>query len=92
MKKLLIIPILFITSIAYGQYVAQTLQQRIQNDQVTINQDLAQINAMQADINSIVNDQSASSVTADVQDVQNILASQTVSTTGPGTTTNQTGN
>lgn len=79
MKKYLILIILMsFSGIAFAQYVANTIQQRIQNDQQTIDHDYAEINAMQADINAISNDASADAVTADVPAVEAIQAQQAV--------------
>lgn len=70
-----IIILLLIPNIAFAQYVARALQQRIQDDQNSINLDLADIALKNADIQNIVNDQQANEVTANVPEVQQIEAS-----------------
>lgn len=77
-KILLAIAIFFLSGIAHAQYVAQTIQQRIDNDNNSITLDQTDIAAKQADIDSIVNDTSASTVTAQVPDVAAIQSSNPV--------------
>lgn len=72
-KIIIIIILIFIPNLAVCQYVASTLQQRIDNDNNSINLDLADIQAKNADIQSIVNDQQANQVTSQVPDIQIIL-------------------
>lgn len=73
MKKVfLLIIIICMSGIAYAQYVANTIEQRIDNDKNAINLDLSDIQVRQADINSIANDQTANQVTVQVPDIQAI--------------------
>lgn len=67
---------LCISGLAQAQYVAQTLQQRIDNDNNSIALDHQDIDAKNADIQNIVNDQTATAVTSQVADVQIIQANQ----------------
>ena len=71
---LLFLILIILTSVASAQYVAGTLQQRIDNDNNSINLDLQDIVVKNADIQSIVNDTSANQVTSQVADVQAIEA------------------
>ena len=63
---------------AYSQYVANTLQQRIDDDNKAIARDQQDITDRNADIQSIVNDQTANQVTSQVPDIQNIEAAQQI--------------
>lgn len=63
---------------ANAQYVAQTVSDRIRNDEVAIASDQADIQAKQTDIDSIVNDQTATAVTDSVQAVKDIQDNQQV--------------
>src|SRR5690348_13522684 len=60
----------------FCQYVAQTLQERIDDDNKAINRDLDDIAIRNADIQNIVADQQAVQVTSQVPDVQYIQAAQ----------------
>ena len=64
------------SGIALAQYVSNTLQQRIENDKASIVLDNTDIQARQADIDSIVKDQLANQVTSQVPDVIAIQNSQ----------------
>ena len=80
MKITLLAVLIFLTinSKAFCQYVASTIQQRIQNDQQAISLDQQDIATKQADIDSIVNDQSAQAVTKDVPAIQAVQATEGV--------------
>lgn len=80
MKKYSIAILTFIIclgGVAYGQYVASTIQSRIDLDNQRIQNDLQDINFYNSDIQNIAQDQQASSVTANVPAIQAIEASQT---------------
>lgn len=65
-----------LAGIAEAQYVATTIEQRIDADNQRISNDLQDINYYNSDIQNIVNDQQAQAVTANVPDVQAIDAAQ----------------
>lgn len=74
--NLLFLILLLIPSVCSAQYVTKTLEDRIKNDKVAIALDQADIATKQADIDSIVNDQSADTVTSQLKEVQDIKAKQ----------------
>jgi hypothetical protein len=85
--------------VVYAQYVAQTLQQRIQNDKNGIASDRADEQAKWEDINSIINDNSAEAVTNSVPAIatqvqaiqaQESIVSQPVITSTPSMDTQGT--
>lgn len=89
LKTLLIILCCF-SGIAYAQYVSQTIQQRLHQDQVDVELDLIDMGKINnvddpnyqlasqdmsqklLDVNSIINDNSATSITNSLNEVQTV--------------------
>jgi len=68
-NALIIVFIIGCCSVAMAQYVAQSLQQRIQNDQQAIASDNADMQAKQADIQSINSDKQINAIVNEIQPV-----------------------
>lgn len=70
MKILITILLLITPNLVFGQYVAQKIGDKVREDKIAVALDQADIARRQADIDSIVNDKTASTVTDQIPDIQ----------------------